>query len=196
MSVENMRIVCISSSLTAASKSEKLGRLCVEILNGQGIDAAFVSLKEKRLDGFDDSTIYETEAYRELHVLTDAADGLIFASPVYNWGLCAELKRYVECVGSTPPDGSRRGAFFDKVVMFVTSAGLPHSYMAVGPMAISMMMDFKCVINPYTVYIHNRHWGEQGLITEADARIRKALAVMVDLTALMGKRSYSSNLGV
>jgi FMN reductase len=175
MSVENMRIVCISSSLTAASKSEKLGRLCVEILNGQGIDAAFVSLKEKRLDGFDDSTIYETEAYRELHALTDAADGLIFASPVY---------------------GSRRGAFFDKVVMFVTSAGLPHSYMAVGPMAISMMMDFKCVINPYTVYVHNRHWDDQGLITEADARIRKALAVMVDLTALMGKRSYSSHLGV
>jgi FMN reductase len=63
-------------------------------------------------------------------------------------------------------------------------------------MAISMMMDFKCVINPYTVYIHNRHWDEQGLITEADASVRKALAVMVDLTALMGKRSYSSDLGV
>src|SRR5687768_13573337 len=136
-----MRIVCISSSLSPTSKSEKLGRLCVELLSGRGVDATFVSLKEKRLGAFDDSTIYESDAYRELHDATAAADGLIFASPVYNWGLCSELKKYVECVGSTPPNKSRRGAFFDKVVTFVTSAGLPHSYMAVGPMAMSMMMD-------------------------------------------------------
>ena len=159
----------------------------------KGIDVTFVSLKEKRLGSFDDSAIYESDAYRELHEVTAAADGLIFASPVYNWGLCSELKKYVECIGSTTPSGSRRSAFFDKVVMFVTSAGLPHSYMAVGPMAISMMMDFKCIINPYTVYVHNRHWDDQVLLGEADARIRKALAVMVDLTTLMSKRSYSSN---
>jgi NAD(P)H-dependent FMN reductase len=188
-----MRIVCISSSLSAQSKSERLGRLCIERLQKCGVDAKCVSLKEKRLPSFDDATIYESAAYRELHDITARADGLIFASPVYNWAICAELKRYVECVGSTPPDKSRRGAFFDKVVTFVTSAGLPHSYMAFGPFALSMMMDFKCIINPHTVYAHGSDWQEDLLSASCSGRIEKAMAVMVELTSLLSKRQYSSD---
>ena len=187
-----MRIVCISSSLSPHSKSERLGRLCIERLQKGGVDASFVSLKEKRLPSFDEATIYETDAYRELYDITAQADGLIFASPVYNWAICAELKRYVECVGSTPPDKSRRGAFFDKIVTFVSSAGLPHSYMAFGPFALSMMMDFKCIINPYTVYAHGSDWQDEVLSEDCSGRIEKAMAVMIELTGLLSKRQYSS----
>ena len=33
------------------------------------------------------------------------------AGPVYNWGCSAELKRFVEFVGTTPPDGTRSRRF-------------------------------------------------------------------------------------
>jgi FMN reductase len=187
-----MRIVCISSSLSPTSRSETLGRLCVDALIKRGVDAEIVSLKGKIPSGFDDLTIYESSGYIELHELTAAADGLIFASPVYNWGLCAELKKFVECIGSTPEDGSRKGAFFDKVITFVVSAGLPHSYMASASMANSMMMDFKCIINPYTAYIHNRHWEGNELIDEARLRLEKSMMVMEEMTSLLAKRTYSS----
>ena len=187
-----MRIVCISSSLSPTSRSETLGRLCVDALIKRGVDAEIVSLKGKIPSGFDDSTIYESSGYLELHELTAAADGLIFASPVYNWGLCAELKKFIECIGSTPEDGSRKGAFFDKVITFVVSAGLPHSYMASASMANSMMMDFKCIINPYTAYIHNRDWEGNELIDEARLRLEKSMMVMEEMTSLLAKRTYSS----
>jgi FMN reductase len=189
---KKMRIVCISSSLSPTSRSETLGSLCVDALIKRGVDAEIVSLKGKIPSGFDDSTIYESSGYLELYELTAAADGLIFASPVYNWGLCAELKKFVECIGSTPEDGSRKGAFFDKVITFVVSAELPHSYMASASMANSMMMDFKCIINPYTAYIHNRHWEGAELIDEARLRLEKSMMVMEEMTSLLAKRTYSS----
>ena len=187
-----MRILCISSSLSPTSRSEILGRLCVDTLIKRGVDAEIVSLKGKLPSGLDDSKIYESSGYIELHERTASADGLIFASPVYNWGLCAELKKFVECIGSTPEDRSRKGAFFDKVVTFVVSAGLPHSYMASTSMANSMMMDFKCIINPYTAYIHNRHWDGDKLNEEAISRLEKSMMVMTEMTQLLSKRTYSS----
>src|SRR3712207_8670459 len=51
---------------------------------------------------------------------------------------------------------SLRAPFFDKVVTFVHAAGLPHSYMAFAPLAVSMILDFRCIVNPYPVYVHNR----------------------------------------
>jgi len=78
-----MRILCISSSLSPTSRSESLGRLSVATLIKLGIDAEIISLKGKLPSGFDDSKIYETQGYIELHKLTAAADGLIFASVVF-----------------------------------------------------------------------------------------------------------------
>ena len=95
--------------------------------------------------------------------------------------------------GSTPPNGSLRGAWFGKVVTFAGAAGLPHSYMALGNLATTLMLDFKCVINPYQVYVHNRHWAADELSDEAHARIDKTLGVMLELTTLLKPRSYTSD---
>ncbi len=185
-----MRIVCISSGLSPQSRSERIGKMCVDVLLARGVDAKLVSLKDKSLERCDPSTTLTSEAFRELDAVTESADGLILASPVYNWGVCAELKKYVECVGHT--DTSRRTPFFDKVLTFVAAAGLPHSYTAFGPLALSMMMDFKCIINPYTVYVHNRHWEGDQILEEARSRIEKSMLVMAELTSLFKARTYSS----
>jgi FMN reductase len=144
------------------------------------VSSRFVSLRDFPLPPFDDAEIYESEAHKELHRLTAEADGLVLCGPVYNWSVSSELKRFVECVGSY--SGDRRGALFDKVVTIVNAAGLPHSYMAFSNLAASLMLDFKCIINPYVLYVHNQHWVDDTLAADVSARVAKTMEVMIQLT--------------
>ena len=189
-----MQALVVSSSLDEKSLSEELGRRYVVALRANGVEAEFVSLKEYLLPRFDNGDgISADTSYQALHPLILEADGLVLASPVYNWGCCAELKRFVEVIGTTPPDGSLRGAFFDKVVTFVSAGGLPHSYMAIGSTAISMMFDFKCVINPYHVYVYGEQWQDGELREDASSRLDKSAAVMDELMRSLSQRTYRSN---
>ncbi len=183
----------VSSSLDAASRSRQIAELCLSKLRAQQVDAALTDLRTTELARFDNDTVYTTPEYRKLHTAIAQADGLLLCTPIYNWSVSSELKRLVEVTGSTPPDGSLRGAWFDKVVTFACAAGLPHSYMAFSNLATTLMLDFKCVINPYQIYVHNRHWAEDGLSKEAHPRIDKTLGVMLELTTLLKPRSYTSD---
>jgi NAD(P)H-dependent FMN reductase len=189
-----MQALIVSSSLDERSLSEQLARRYVACLTADGIEARFLSLKDHLLPRFDNGDgIAASTSYRALHSLVLEADGLVLASPVYNWGCCAELKRFIEVVGTTPPDRSLRGAFFDKVVTFISAGGLPHSYMAIGSLAISMMFDFKCVINPYHVYVYEEQWRDGKLTDEASNRLDKSAAVMGELLRGLSQRTYRSD---
>ena len=184
----------MSSSLDPNSRSAVIARVCLEKLERQNVPTAFIDLREIQLPRFDNDTVYKTPEYADLHAKIAVSDGLLLCTPIYNWSVSAELKRLIEATGSTPPDGLlRRGAWFDKVVTFAGAAGLPHSTMAFGGLAQSLMLDFRCVVNPYQIYLHNRHWTETGLGDEADTRIEKTLSVMLELTALLTARTYRSS---
>jgi NAD(P)H-dependent FMN reductase len=186
-----MKLLVVSSSHDPKSRSEELARRCAEHLK-QVSDVHFISLKEYSFHGRDLHDPIQSPAYRQLHQMVSEADGLVLASPVYNWSCCAELKRFVEVVGTTPPDGSLKGAFYDKVVAFVNAAGLPHSYMAFSSLASSMMLDFKCIISPYNVYVNDRDWESSGLSKAATERISKSMDVFAELTSLLKHRTYKS----
>jgi len=173
-----------------------LAHRCLNFLNESGADATVVSLKDHSFPPFDDDHVADSIAYKNLYPLVSAADGLVLASPVYNWALCGALKEFIEYIGSTAEGSGLRGALFDKVVTFVCAAGLPHSYMAFGPTALSLMLDFRCIVNPYQVYVHDRHWSEGNLTEEADDRLRRAMSVMLELTTLLKPRSYQSKWSV
>lgn len=159
-----------------------------------GITSQLIDLQHVNLARFDNASVYATPEYDELHGAVARADGLVLCTPIYNWSVSAELKKLVEATGSTPPDGSKRGAWFDKVLTFAGAGGLPHSYMAFGALAHTMMLDFKCIINPYHIYVHNRHWTPQGdLLPEAHARVDRTLSVMLELTVLLKNRTYVSD---
>lgn len=190
--MEAPHIAVVSSSLDPNSRSAVIAALCRKKLEHRGIPTTFIDLRKVQLPRFDNATVYETPEYAQLHGHIAAADGLLLCTPVYNWSVSAELKRLVEATGSTPPDGSVRGAWFDKVVTFAGAAGLPHSTMAFGQFAQTLMLDFRCVINPYQIYLHNRHWTGAGLSGEAEARIDKTLSVMLELTTLLLARTYRS----
>ncbi|GAL02638.1 electron transport and membrane-associated energy conservation [Photobacterium aphoticum] len=188
-----MYILVVSSSLDPNSRSRTLAQLCVAELEGQHIGIKYVDLAEYDVPNFDNDTIYHTEQYRQLHQLTQDAAGIVLCSPVYNWGCCSELKKYIEYVGSTPPDGNLTGALFDKVITFVCSAGLPHSYMATSALSASLSLDFKCIINPYQVYVHDRHWVNNTLSDERWPRLKKSMFVMAELCQLLSARTYQSH---
>ena len=186
-------IAVVSSSLDPNSRSAVIARICLEKLEHQNIATTFIDLRETQLPRFDNDTVYGTPEYADLHAKIATSDGLLLCTPIYNWSVSAELKKLIEATGSTPPDGSLRGAWFDKVVTFAGAAGLPHSTMAFGELAQSLMLDFRCVVNPYQIYLHNRHWTETGLSDEAEAHIDKTLSVMLELTLLLTARTYRSS---
>lgn len=189
-----MKILVVSSSLDPRSRSERVARRCLELLSDLGAEAEFLSLKEHSLPAFGSAGCQDVPAYHALHAAVLAVDGLVLASPIYNWSSCGELKKFIEYVGST--DEATTGAFYDKVVTFVHAAGLPHSYMAGMSLAVPLMLDFKCIINPYSVYVHNRHWEGETLLEEAEGKLLRAMTVMRELTLLLSQRTYVSGWGV
>lgn len=189
-----MRISIVSSSLKADSRSRMLATICQTALKDKGSSVDFVDLRQLDPPNFDDDQIYSSAAYQSCHSVIAASDAVILASPVYNWACCAELKKFVEYIGSTPPDGSFKGVFYDKIVMFVNAGGLPHSYMAFASLATSLMLDFKCIISPYNVYAHDGNWVDGGKLDDATmARLNRSLAVLTELAERLESRSYTSN---
>lgn len=178
--------------------------MCLPLLKAACEDGTYelIRLQDYPLPPFsnDRKAMEATENYQILHGLVSTSDALVLASPVYNWGCCAELKKFIEYTGST--SGPLKGAFYDKIITFINAAGVPHSYMAFTSLATSMMLDFKCIINPYNVYVHNRHWEAADntdsnstgdtLSVEACARLKKSLEVTVELAQLLSARKYSS----
>jgi FMN reductase len=188
-----MQALIISSGLANGSRSERLAKRYGEALAQHGVEVKGISLKDYPLPPFDNGSVLAIPSYLPLHQLVSEADSLVFASPVYNWSLSSELKRFIEVIGSTPPDGSIRGAFFDKIITFVCAAGLPHSYMSFNSLATSMLLDFKCILNPYSVYVHNRHWEDGALAKEAAERIEQSAAVLSQLINCLAARTYRSS---
>lgn len=187
-----MTILVLSSSLDPSSRSRQLAHVCHKVLKNHDISTTFIDLARLEIPNFDNDKIYKSEAYLKLHQATSESDGVVLCSPVYNWGVSSEIKKYIEYVGSTPPDGSLKGALFDKVNTFVNADGLPHSYTAFREMATSLMLDFKCIINPYHIYAHSRNWENDALSEEKMRRVEKSVTVMLELCEVLEGRSYHS----
>jgi NAD(P)H-dependent FMN reductase len=143
--------------------------------------------------GFDNSTCYAHPAYERLYCAIRDADGVLLAVPIYNWAVASTAKSLIELTGATGA-GERKSAWFDQIVTFVCSGGLPHSYMAYGNLAMSLMLDFKCVINPYVVYVTDRDWNDNAILSDTlAARLRKTIDVKLELSSKLSSRTYTSD---
>src|SRR5256714_12133895 len=78
-------------------------------------------------------------ASKKLTAAVENADGILIASPVYNYDVAAATKNMIELTGS---------AWEDKIVSFLCADGGHASYMSVMSYANSLMLDFRCVIIP------------------------------------------------
>ena len=189
-----MKMTVLSCSLGTNSRSRRLAAAAVLMINQAGHEGSLVDLREiGGLPEFDNELAFDDPRYELLHSSIASSDGVVIASPVYNWALSSTTKALIEITGATGGQG-RRSAWFDKLVTFVCAGGLPHSYTAYGSMALSLMLDFKCIVNPYVVYATERDWSEQvEPSTNLVARLQKAIAVKLELAGCLRNRAYRSD---
>lgn len=187
-----LKITILSCSLDPQSRSRDLGREAERFLQTQECIPQFIDLRDFRLPDFDNSACYLDPVYIPLHEAVRDADGIVLAVPIYNWSIGSAAKNLIELTGATGA-GSRKSAWFDQIVTFFCAGGLPHSYMAYGATAMSLMLDFKCIINPYAVYATERDWGNGIMSDVLSARFRKALEVKLELASLLKARRYRSD---
>ena len=112
-------------------------------LQKAGVTCDWLDLNELGLPLCDADVCYEQPAAQKLSAAIEAADGLIIATPVYNYDVSAAAKNMIELTGN---------AWEDKVVGFLCAAGGMSSYMSVMAYANSLMLDFRCVIIPRFVF--------------------------------------------
>jgi FMN reductase len=102
--------------------------------------------------------------------------------PIYNYASGASAKNLIELTGS---------AWSDKVVGFLCAAGGHSSYMSILGLANSLMLDFRCLINPRFVYTDGSAF-EGGQIT--DSEIKKRIEELASSTMRLIGRNATADL--
>jgi NAD(P)H-dependent FMN reductase len=167
-----MKLLIISASLNPGSKSRQLADAASTALSSHNIDHEDLDLQNLPLPLCDGGAAYGDPNVAKASEILGAADGIIVATPIYNFDANSALKNLIELTG--------KGAWTDKTVGFLAAAGGPSSYMAVMAVANSLMLDFRCVIVPRFVYATPGDFGDDEIsnpkITERSAACALATA--------------------
>ncbi|WP_293910741.1 NADPH-dependent FMN reductase [Deinococcus sp.] len=187
-----MNFTILSTSLSQGSRSRVLARLASERLTDLGHTVTLLDLRDSPLPAFDDDAVYTHPAVQPYRDAILNADGVLIALPVYNWATGSGAKNLIELTGSHSTTRGLSAVWFDKVVTFLVAGGLMHSYVAHHPLAVGLMTDFKCILNPYHVYAIGTDWEGDELISPVRERLDKTLDVAVDLSEKLRERTYTS----
>ena len=125
-------------------------------------DVEFFDLQDDPLPMCDGDKCYDLPEVLEFREKVKNADGIIMATPVYNFNVSSGAKNIVELGGSM---------LYDKIFGFMCAAGGRNGYMSVMSLANSLMMDFRCYIIPKFVYA-TKHDFEDGKITNLEIKKR------------------------
>lgn len=158
-----MAFLVISCSLRDGSHSRALALALRGDLEGAGEAVEYLDLRDAGLPLCDGDACYDQPATKALRASVAAAEGVVFATPVYNFYASAAAKNVVELGGST---------FEGKVVGFLCAAGGSRSYTSVMSLANSLMLDFRCHILPRYVYASKESFSDGEL---ADAEITERI---------------------
>jgi FMN reductase len=156
-----------------------MGRIAFRSLEKAKVECAWLDISELELPLCDADACYSKPGSQSVSKAIKAADGVLLATPVYNYDVSAAAKNLVELTGS---------AWEDKVVGFLCAAGGMSSYMSVMAFANSLMLDFRCVIIPRFVYATGRAFeGDDLKDKEVGERIDEVAAELIRFTkALRG----------
>jgi len=103
------------------------------------------------------------------------ADGILLATPIYNYDVSAATKNLVELTGK---------GWEGKVAGFLCTAGGQGSYMSVMALANSLMLDFRTVIVPRFVYATGAAFTSDAII---DPKITVRVAECARMTARLAE---------
>jgi FMN reductase len=171
------RYLVVSTSGNASSNSRKMGRLALQYLENAKVDCAWLDLNDLDLPLCDADACYSAPGSQKLSKALQAADGIMVASPVYNYDMSASAKNMIELTGS---------AWEDKVVGFLCAAGGMSSYMSVMAFANSLMLDFRTVIIPRFVYATKNSFSDDAITDpKIKQRIQDAAAELIRFTSAL-----------
>ncbi|MBN1407349.1 MAG: NAD(P)H-dependent oxidoreductase [Calditrichaceae bacterium] len=141
-----MHLLIISSSLSLYSRSRTMAQYCREQLDKMDTITELIDLVDYALPVCDGSSKTTNDPLTlEVKEKIRISQGIIIATPVYNFNVNAALKNLIELTGQ---------AWTDKIVGFICSAGGSRSYMSVMGLANSLMLDFRSIIIPRFVYFN------------------------------------------
>jgi FMN reductase len=162
------KYLVVSTSGNPDSNSRRMGRIAFNHLKKAKVECDWLDISELGLPLCDADACYTQPAAQNLNKAIEAADGILVATPVYNYNVSAAAKNMVELTGSS---------WEDKVVGFLCAAGGMSSYMSVMAFANSLMLDFRSVIIPRFVYATGDAFDGDKL---NDAKIAKRVEEVAD----------------
>jgi FMN reductase len=162
------RYLVVSTSGNPDSNSRRMGRIAFRHLEKAKVQCQWLDISELGLPLCDADTCYTQPGAQKVSKVIETADGILLATPVYNYDVAAAAKNLVELTGS---------AWEDKVVGFLCAAGGMNSYMSVMAFANSLMLDFRTVIIPRFVYATGRAFEADDL---KDEEVGKRIAELAD----------------
>ena len=153
-----MKYSVLSCSLRKDSRSAIMAKYAFERLQQSNYDTSYHNLSNYDLPICDAGDCYSHPKVLELSQEIKSTDGIIFATPVYNFNVSASAKNLLELTGES---------WNEKVVGFICAAGGRGSYMAVMSFANSLMLDFRCVIIPRFVFATDKVFNGDQIIEPA-----------------------------
>lgn len=163
-----MSLLVLSCSLNPESNSRALARAAHQTLIEAGQPATYLDLRDLPMPPCDGAAAYGHPNVAQARTAVASAQGILAATPVYNYDANAVLKNLVELTG--------RG-WENKVVGFACTAGGLSSYMAIMSLANSLMLDFRCTIVPRFVYATERDFTAGTIANPEVARRTAELAL-------------------
>ena len=139
----------------------------------------FFDLQDNPLPMCDGDKCYDLPEVLEFREKVKNADGIIMATPVYNFNVSSGAKNIVELGGRM---------LYDKIFGFMCAAGGRNGYMSVMSLANSLMLDFRCYIIPKFVYA-TKHDFDDGKISNSDIkeRIEELGTELIKVSEALGK---------
>ncbi|NND99966.1 MAG: NAD(P)H-dependent oxidoreductase [Pirellulaceae bacterium] len=156
--------VVFSTSLNPGSRSRILANFAHERLQkASNSKSRLIDLAITTIPPCDASGCYTDPNVVKISKTIQAAQGILIATPIYNYNVSSSAKNLVELTGK---------AWTDKVVGFLCAAGGEGSYMGCMGLANSLMLDFRTLVLPRFVYATGDAFaGDQIGDTEIENRI-------------------------
>lgn len=120
-----------------------MAKAALESLESKKASVELIDLADLKPPICDGGAAYGDPAAQELAAKVEAADGILIATPIYNYDVNAAAKNLIELTGR---------AWTEKIAGFLCAAGGQGSYMSVMALASSLMLDFRTIIIPRFVY--------------------------------------------
>src|SRR4029077_17229869 len=164
----------LTTSGNPDSNSRRMAQIAFDWLKKAKLNCQWLDISKLDLPLCDADACYSHPAAQNLTAAVEKADGIIVATPVYNYDVAAAAKNMIELTGSS---------WEDKIVAFLCAAGGMGSYMSVMAYANSLMLDFRLVIVPRFVYATGDDFDDDGVTQKkVGTRIEQVVLELIRFT--------------